>query len=141
MRGGDRGRQVIEERYLLDGSALLAVLQEEPAGKDVEPLLSDSAIHSVNLIEVVTKLVQNGREEAVPLLSGLDLKLISTLDVVEAEACGRLHAATRHLGLSLGDCVCLSTGAVRGLTVVTKEKIWVQAAGASGVKVLVVPTS
>jgi ribonuclease VapC len=130
---------VSDERYLLDASALLALVQEEPAGKDVEPVLDRAAIHAVNLVEVITKLIQNGLADAVPLLAKLGIEVISELDAEQAEACGRLHAGSRKFGLSLGDCVCLTMARAKKLVAVTKEKIWEEAVKGWDIRVLTVP--
>ena len=126
-------------QYLLDASALLAVLKNERAAPDVEPLLKISYIHVFNLAEVMTKLIQIGSEDLLPALRQLDLKIVSAMSYDETEACARLHAGTRAQGLSLGDCVCLATAAARGWIAVTKESLWVKAAENRGIEVMVVP--
>ena len=128
-------------RYLLDASALLALVQEEPAGKDVEPMLDRAAIHAVNLVEVISKLIQNGLADAVPLLTNLGIEVISELDARQAEACARLHAGSRKFGLSLGDCVCLTIAGIKKLVAVTKEQIWGEAVKGQDIQVLTIPIS
>lgn len=128
-----------DERYLLDASALLALIQEEPAGTDVEPLLDRAAVHAVNLVEVITKLIQNGLADAVSLLPKMGIEVISGLDAEQAEACGRLHAGSRAFGLSLGDCVCLTVAKTKNLIAVTKEQIWQKAVTGQDIQLLTVP--
>lgn len=43
--------------FVLDASALLALLQDEPGANRVAGILPESAISSVNLSEVVAKLI------------------------------------------------------------------------------------
>jgi len=50
-------------KNFLDASAVLAVLISEPGEKKVIPLLSDSAVSSVNLSEVAAKLLEAGMDE------------------------------------------------------------------------------
>ena len=45
---------------VLDASALIAVLREEPGAAAVEAVLDDAAISTVNLSEVQAKLVERG---------------------------------------------------------------------------------
>lgn len=40
---------------VLDASALLALLHDEPGGREVEPFLGEAAVSSVNWSEVVQK--------------------------------------------------------------------------------------
>jgi len=53
----------VSSRYLLDASAVLALITAEPGAGKVFPLLAASAITPVNLAEVVKQL----REKSVPL--------------------------------------------------------------------------
>ena len=45
---------------VLDASAVLAVFNVEKGAEKVEPLLSNSIISSVNVAEVLTKMVEKG---------------------------------------------------------------------------------
>ena len=42
----------------------------------------------------------------------------------QAEFCGTLLGTRRDLGLSLGDCVCLTAAAVSGAVAVTANRRW-----------------
>ena len=79
---------------IVDASALLAVLNDEPGSEVVAALLPMAALSTVNLSEVVAKLVEKGMPTS--LLVSLDLDL-------EASAAGsgqkqrfRPVAAMRH---------------------------------------------
>ena len=113
-------------RHLLDASALLALLLNEQGADQVEIILDDSEIHSVNLAEVVRKVVLKGVEpaEAVSLLAGMDLGIIEALSTEQAYAAGHLLAANQAMGLSLGDAVCLLVAAGSGARVVTADRSW-----------------
>ena len=127
------------DQHLLDASALLALLKDEPAAPDVASLRKGAHIHAANLVEVMTKLIQLGAEDLLPHLRQMNLDVVSTMSYDEVEACGRLHAATRSKGFSLGDCICLATAAARGWVAVTREKLWQEVGDARGIRVLVVP--
>ncbi len=114
-----------ETRYVLDASALLALLHDEIGGEAVRPLLPHAAMCSVNWAEVVQKCLARGVQ-----VEGLRMDLESLgLSILpftpeEAENSGRLWSITRILGLSLGDRACLALGLRLSLPVLTTEKAW-----------------
>jgi ribonuclease VapC len=113
-----------ETAFVLDASALLAMLQSEPGNARVLEILDHCAMHTVNLAEVIGKLVRCGLplERAEALLGELHLRMEPRLD--EAGKCGGLLGTRRDLGLSLGDCVCLTTAACAGAVAVTADRQW-----------------
>lgn len=111
---------------VLDSSAVLAYLQNEPGSEIVEPiLLGKSLVSAVNLAEIVSKLRDGGMPEPVikELLAGLSLTIVP-FDADSALATGLLIASTKSLGLSLGDRACISLGITRHLPVLTTDRIW-----------------
>jgi ribonuclease VapC len=111
--------------WVLDSSAVLAWLHKEPGHKLVASALPDSLISSVNLAEVVTKLVDRGRPEqeafSIATLGGYE---IVALDEALALRTGGLRALTRHLGLTLGDRACLALAEREGLPLFTADRAW-----------------
>lgn len=110
---------------VLDASAVLAVLQEEPGAETVESLLAECVISTVNLSEVVAKLVDNGIDgaAAVRLTEAQAFRPVDhTLDL--ARIAGTLRAETRAAGLSLGDRACLALALALGLPVFTTDRAW-----------------
>jgi ribonuclease VapC len=91
----------------------------QPNGKDDE-------IHAVNLAEVIGKLVRSGmpEEAAAASLRELHLEVDEEFGARQAEFCGALLGARRDLGLSLGDCVCLTMAASSGAVAVTADRRW-----------------
>jgi ribonuclease VapC len=114
-----------ERSCVLDASALLAMLQDEPGGDLVQELLETAAISSVNWSEVTQKALERQME-----IEGLrhDLEAlgleIMPFTAVLAETTAQLRSATRKAGLSLGDRACLALAAVLGLPAVTTDRIW-----------------
>jgi ribonuclease VapC len=110
---------------VLDASALLAMLQNEPGGDVVEELLETAAISSVNWSEVAQKALdrQTEIEGLRQELEALGLEILPFTAVI-AETTARLRAATRQAGLSLGDRACLASAAVLGLPAITADQIW-----------------
>ena len=110
---------------VLDASALLTYLQNEPGSEVVEGVLAESVMSSVNWAEVVQKSVAAGvvidgmRED----LEALGLT-ITPFFPQEAEMAGRLWLQTRQAGLSLGDRACLSVGVLLNVPVLTCDRLW-----------------
>lgn len=111
--------------WVLDASALIAVVQEEPGAELVLPRLTSSIISAVNRSEVLAKLVDFGLslEEGEELVGRLSVGTVP-FDVALADAAAGLRAATRHLGLSLGDRACLALARARRLPVLTTDRAW-----------------
>jgi len=111
--------------YVLDASAVLTVLQEEPGSVHVEAHLRTACISTVNLAEVVTKLQDRGFTDAEidEALSLLDLD-VRPFDEVCAILAGKLRGTTRHAGLSLGDRACLALAQSLGATALTTDRAW-----------------
>ncbi len=112
-------------KCVLDASALLAFLQDEPGSEAVENVLEEASISAVNWSEVVQKSVGSGvdingmREE----LEALGVS-IAPFDQAQAEATGLLWKKTKRHGLSLGDRACLCLGKSLKATVFTADRVW-----------------
>jgi PIN domain nuclease of toxin-antitoxin system len=110
---------------VLDASALLAVLQLEAGGDTVADKLGRAHISSVNLCEVVSKLIDKGTtiERARHIIETLALSVEDT-DEALAYAAAAMRSATRQAGLSLGDRMCLALGQRMGAEILTADKSW-----------------
>jgi ribonuclease VapC len=115
----------VSERYVLDASAVLCLLQEEKGAERVAEALPDAMIGAVNYSEVAAKLVEAGIDEVTidSLIDTLQLTVIP-FDRIQARHAGSLRATARKLGLSLGDRACLALAAAEGAIVLTCERIW-----------------
>ena len=111
-------------RYVLDASAILAVLNQEEGAEKVMNLES-AAVSSVNLAEVATKLSQKGvpEPEMHRVMAFLDLEVVP-FDEKAAYRAGALHGVTSKSGLSLGDRACIATAAMLNVPAVTAERLW-----------------
>ena len=116
----------LRSEYALDASAVLAVMLKEPGHEQVRAVSDRAYIHSVNVAEVVGKLVREGvpRAEAEQMIGELSLDIEQELSMGQAALCGELLAKTRRQGLSLGHCVCLVVAASVGATTVTSDRQW-----------------
>lgn len=113
-------------RAVLDASALLAILNQEPGAEKLTPeILSAAATSTVNLAEVHGKLVGRGLdpdEAWEATMSPIREAVAFTSD--HAKLTGDLVAQTRALGLSLGDRACLALGIALKAPVYTADRSW-----------------
>jgi PIN domain nuclease of toxin-antitoxin system len=114
-------------KAVLDASALLAWLQDEPGAEVVETELADGAISSLNWSEVLQKAMAHGVD-----VTGLraDLEALGLVilpcDADDAEQAANLW--TPGSGLSLADRACLALGLRHETPVWTADGAWVLAA-------------
>lgn len=113
---------------VLDASALLAFLLNEPGAEMVSDGLDEAVMSSANLAEVLSKAVERGGD-AVVLLSQIARTPLDVvpLSVETALGAAQLRATTRSLGLSLGDRVCLALAQELGCEAWTADKRWLNA--------------
>jgi ribonuclease VapC len=113
-------------RIVLDASAILAVINDEPGAEKLKPdLLARAVGGTVNLAEVQTKLVSRGWSSAQAWEDATSpVREVLAFDEEQARIAGDLVAETRHLGLSLGDRACLALGMALKLPVYTAERAW-----------------
>ena len=98
-------------KIVLDASAVLAMLNQEPGHEVVEKYLPQGIISTVNLSEVVAVLTEIGMsmDEAENITREL-IKEIIDFDHPQALTAASLKKTTRSKGLSLGDRACLALG-------------------------------
>lgn len=110
-------------KAVLDASALLAWMQDEPGAEAVESQLVNGAMSSLNWSEVLQKSLARGVD-----IDGLRADLealgltIVPFDAGDAEQTARLWA--RGSGLSLADRACLALGVKHGVPVWTADRQW-----------------
>ena len=112
-------------RAVLDASAVLALVREEPGGEKVVPYVGQAAISAVNLHEVVKELLVRGL--TMPIVRELldELRLdVRPHDQAAAYAAAALHEQTRQFGRGLGDRSCLALGLTLRLPVLTADREW-----------------
>jgi ribonuclease VapC len=113
---------------VLDASALLALIFEEPGAEAVREALPDAIMGMVNVCEVISKLSERvPTEEASAWVDRLALNKVD-FDWPQSRTAGELRKMTRRLGLSLGDRACLALAIERQLPVLTAERAWTKLA-------------
>ena len=112
---------------VLDASAVIAYLLNEPGSGRVRPLLEGGLLGSVNLCEVVTKFAERGEDAETVFADVLSLKVdVVPFSAQQSLSAAQLRPLTRHLGLSLGDRACLALGLERRSLVLTADQPWEQ---------------
>ena len=111
--------------WVLDASALLAMLNSEPGSERVAAALADSVMSSVNLSEVVAKFVDQGRAEAEirSYLNALGIVIVP-FDMELAYRSGCLRSLTKSAGLSFGDRACLALAESLNVPALTCDRSW-----------------
>ena len=110
---------------VMDASAVLALVRDEPGADKVGPHVGRAAISAVNLQEVVKELLVSGLNSATirELLDELRLD-VRVHDVDAAYAAAALHAQTREFGRGLGDRSCLALAMQLGVPALTADREW-----------------
>lgn len=110
---------------VLDASALIALLRDEPGAEAVERLLGRAVISVVNWTEVLQRYRAHGvdttgkRDDVVAL--GVTIEAFTDED---AEAVAELWQPTRSAGLSLADRACLALARRLDVPVHTADRAW-----------------
>jgi ribonuclease VapC len=110
---------------VLDASALLAVVNDEPGADMVRASLLNAVISAVNYSEVLKKAIE--REVAVePFISLIQAASVDIIpfDTVLAEATAALYPQAKAHGLSFADRACLALGMQHAATVLTADSEW-----------------
>ena len=113
------------EAVVFDSSAVLAVIFNEPGGEAVVDLLQGGLLSAVNLSEIHTKLLLDGRAAGTAWNRVLSMGLeVCFFDDEQARMAAELIWETRPFGLSFGDRACLALGMQHKATVYTTDRIW-----------------
>jgi len=115
---------VSEGRIVLDASALLALLNEEPGAGEVQAVIGNAVESTVNVAELAGKLADHGLSDAnirIALGIGFDTLPFGADEVSMMPKLGRV---TKPYGLALGDRCCLATALVQKCPVLTADRVW-----------------
>lgn len=111
--------------FVMDASAVLALVFRERGREHVAVALPNALISSVNLTEVMSKMLDSGlsSDQVDGQLEEFSL-IAADFDRDLAMQTALLRAATRHKGLSLGDRACLALAMRERLPVMTADHAW-----------------
>lgn len=112
---------------ILDTSVLAAFVLGEPHDVDENELLAGACMSAVNLAEFRAVLAKNGVAEETIAETVQDFAFkILPFGEAEADMVGRLIGPARKLNIGLGDCACIATGQIAGLTIWTADRDWLK---------------
>ena len=125
--------------FVLDASALLALLLDEPGAGRVKAVLDGALIGAVNWAEVVSHYAKLGaaRADIEAMLRPLPIHVVPA-DAELSVSAGMLRPITLHLGLSLGDRYCLALAKREAATALTAERRWRDIAAVAAVQVEII---
>lgn len=112
---------------VIDTSALLAHLLDEPGGALLSQDAGPFVLCSVNLAETLTKLVDRGADldDAMNVVRRLPIEHLD-FGREDARRAAELRPMTKERGLSLGDRACLAVADRLGIPVATADRQWVE---------------
>ncbi|WP_413174788.1 PIN domain-containing protein [Anabaena azotica] len=110
---------------VLDASAILALLNEEPGSEEVLKFIGKAAISTVNLSEVIAKLADAGipENDIILIINNLNIEVID-FNEEQALKAGILRPITKSMGLSFGDRACLALAIFLNQPVLTTDRLW-----------------
>ncbi len=113
------------EAVVLDASAILAMLRDEPGADEVAEVIDSALVSVVNEAEVIGKLIWRGQspEQALDVVGSLPYRLVD-LDRDLCRRAGSWWAATKRQGLSVADRCCLALAEREGLHAFTTDASW-----------------
>ncbi len=127
--------------YVMDASAILALMQAEKGWEVVDDLIREQqcVASCVNIAEVGTRMIDKGLapSQLERTLKELDIQPVD-FDLEQSTLCAELRLSTKHAGLSLGDRACLALTKLMDGTAVTSDRAWLDIAETIQVKVLMI---
>ena len=110
---------------VLDASAVLVLLLDEPGAEAVSAVLGDGVLSTVNLAEVLSTLTDRGADVAglTDHLAAAGV-LIEPMTEADAAQVAELRRLDRGRLLSLGDRCCLALGRRLAVPVLTADRAW-----------------
>lgn len=111
--------------FVLDSSAVMAVMFGEPGQERVVATLPGALLSTVNLSEIIAKLTLRGvtAQDAESAIRRLGVDCVD-FSAAHARIAGDLRALTKSAGLSLGDRACLALAQERQAEVLTADRAW-----------------
>jgi ribonuclease VapC len=122
---------------VLDTSAVIAFLRQEPGADLVAPMLRGGCLSTVNYSELI------GKAKDINIAPNIVATTVARLGLVtvpfndsHALATAGLRESTRSLGLSLADRACLALGLLLDCPVFTADRRWKDAASHIDVRLI-----
>jgi ribonuclease VapC len=127
--------------YVMDASAMLALMQAEKGWEVVDELIQaqQCVASCVNIAEVGTKMIDKGLapSQLERTLKEMNVQPVD-FDLEQSLFCAELRLSTKYAGLSLGDRACLALTKLMDGTAVTSDRAWLDIAETTKIKVLMI---
>jgi ribonuclease VapC len=124
--------------YVMDASAILALMQAEKGWEVVDDLIREQqcVASCVNIAEVGTRMIDKGLapSQLERTLKESDIQPVD-FDLEQSTLCAELRLSTKFAGLSLGDRACLALAKLMDGTAVTSDRAWLDIAKITQIKV------
>ena len=129
----------MEAAAVLDASALIAIIRDEPGSDKVVAALGAAQMATVNVAEVVTYFSRLGIGEASArsIIEQFEVEWVP-VDLGLAYDAGAMWERTSASGLSLADRICLALARRQGARALTSDRVWAAVASVVGVEVEVI---
>ena len=110
---------------VLDSSAVIAFLFDEPGTEVVRGILDEACMSTVALAECLGRLARSGTmtPAAMEQFRGTGLEIVP-FDEAQAEIAGSLIMPARPLNIGLGDCCTIALAIMRKCPLVTGDREW-----------------
>ncbi|MGX6959813.1 MAG: type II toxin-antitoxin system VapC family toxin [Rickettsia endosymbiont of Pentastiridius leporinus] len=110
---------------IFDASTLLALIKNETVNIELDKLLGNVSMSSVNISEVAGILLESkvSYQECENYIEPF-VNSIVPFDREQSFLAAVIKKQTRHLGLSLGDRACIALGLTTGYPIYTADKAW-----------------
>lgn len=110
---------------MLDSSAVIALLRDEPGAELVESRLQEAVISAVNVHEIAKNMLDAGASDSEirETISKLNLE-IRAHEAEDAFMAASLAPATRKFGSGLGDRSCMALAIRLGVPALTTDRAW-----------------
>jgi ribonuclease VapC len=111
--------------FVLDATALIALVESEPGYQSVHGLVERSVISAINVAETVNKFVERGStpDGVQNALRRLELTVEDWSEEMAYQSAEFTQFNKSH-GLSLGDRACLTLARRLRATAVTSDRAW-----------------
>jgi len=113
-------------KYVMDASAVIAVVLNEPYSAELPSLFMDSVITTVNLTEALTVLERKFNPDIELLWESVGNFIQAHYPVNQqlAKRVLEINKYTSKYGLSLGDKFCIALGMELKLPIYTADRVW-----------------
>jgi PIN domain nuclease of toxin-antitoxin system len=110
---------------ILDASAILALIFDEPGAEIVVPVARGSSLLSVNLSEVIQRVlaIDGNPDRAEDAVDRLEIEIVP-FDRTLARLTAELRERTSFMGASFADRACLALGLQTGYPILSSDQDW-----------------